>query len=148
MRLIDGDYAKEILVHDYSYEVGKMLLEEVPTIDPETLPIVQELRKELKTRDTWIYAQWGYTDYDGELSYAECTNCGKKCYTEGYFYDLNEVCNFCPYCGANMGFDYDCETCKWFEDSTRKCLNENCYAFSEVVGCGRACKSWQGKDEK
>lgn len=45
-RLIDANAAKEELELDYAYAAAK-LIDNVPTIDPETLPIVRELREKL-----------------------------------------------------------------------------------------------------
>lgn len=50
-RLIGAEQAKETLEHDYAYAAAE-LLDEVPTIDPETLPIVQELREKLERYET------------------------------------------------------------------------------------------------
>lgn len=53
MRLIDADALREHWVKngndEYIYDIRSFLcsVDEAPTIDPETLPIVQELREQL-----------------------------------------------------------------------------------------------------
>lgn len=82
----------------------KSVIENRPTIDPETLPIVQELRKELERvtaeRDALaansrpvVYGEWEeIRDPYGKIEGWLC-----KCGNES-----KSKTNFCPHCGADM----------------------------------------------
>lgn len=95
-RLIDADDAKKRLLSYYqcvnentsksnytgetlmSYEVADMIedcIENAPTIDPETLPVVRELREKLE----WVTKE--RDDYkiffENITKYGDCNDCGK-----------------------------------------------------------------------
>lgn len=48
MRLIDADRVGEGMAETWQKVLVEKTVSEVPTIDPETLPIVQELREKIK----------------------------------------------------------------------------------------------------
>lgn len=110
MRLIDADalldkqealYMKR---HILFHGVTAYTIESSPTIDPETLPIVQELRKELERvtaeREALAansrpaaYGEWEeIRDPYGKIEGWIC-----KCGSESRIKS-----DFCPYCGADM----------------------------------------------
>lgn len=78
-----------------------MEIEEAPAIDPETLPIVQELRRKLAECKP-VPAHWKYED-GGSFGFREdeweCSNCGRKV---GDGYSIPKTTKFCPFCGAEM----------------------------------------------
>ena len=110
MRLIDADALldkQECLFmkrHILFHGVTAYTIESAPTIAPETLPIVQELRKELERmtaeRDALaansrpvVYGEWEeIRDPYGKIEGWLC-----KCGNES-----KSKTNFCPHCGADM----------------------------------------------
>lgn len=110
-RFIDADKYKESLFSGYmaatveddnraiaAYEDALGCLDSAPTIDPETLPIVRELRAQLAECKPVVHAHWiRYDDTDGwNCSSCDYDICG---------YDDNPAeygVNFCERCGAKM----------------------------------------------
>ncbi len=80
-------------------------LEDTPTIDPETLPIVQELREKLERyeqaeRKPVVHAHWKIKEgFDGD-EYYSCSVCGYDLYIERTPKE-NDI-RFCLHCGAVM----------------------------------------------
>ena len=101
MRLIDADALldkQECLFmkrHILFHGVTAYTIESSPTIDPETLPIVQELRKKLervtKERDDLI---WDMKVY------------GSGCYSCKYFDAPNGKCKAEEPCGVNNNWEW------------------------------------------
>ena len=111
MRLIDADYQQECLEefagsylvseNPIAVSAGKVMiyvldkiLHAQPTIDPETLPIVQELRRKLE--QGVVHAHWEARTDDSENIYWCCSCCGyptDKWWARG---------NYCLNCGAKM----------------------------------------------
>ena len=122
MRLIDADSFKETFNSEsMDGKIMQAVIDELPTIDPETLPIVQELRKRVETlsegvanlsdnlrlaylqrdelkktnKDEWK-AEWiAMTDDDG-CTWFECSRC------EYGLDSLDDPSEFCPGCGRPM----------------------------------------------
>lgn len=104
-KLISAEQAKETLEHDYAYAAAK-LLDEVPTINPETLPIVQELRAKLAECEPVVHAHWidekpAWEMVDGWPKQIpqkkRCSRCEKT--------NKNYAPPYCPHCGAKMDED-------------------------------------------
>lgn len=69
MRLIDADILKEKMKCTNRYFNIKFDIDESPTIDPETLTIVQQLRAENKSLRLF---------FDDITSKPDCNTCGNK----------------------------------------------------------------------
>lgn len=101
MRLIDADALldkQECLFmkgHILFHGVTAYTIESAPTIDPETLPIVQELRKELervtRERDDLIW---------------DMKVCGSGCYSCKHFDAPNGKCRASEPCGVNNSWEW------------------------------------------
>lgn len=89
LRLISAECAKEHLVQDYAYAAAE-IIDAVPTIDLEELPIVQELRRKLAEREP-KHGHW--------IKFSRCD----KCSCCGYETSRSEYGgNYCKMCGAEM----------------------------------------------
>lgn len=111
MRLIDanklkGDLGKLPMMSNWGEIFIPNLIDEQPTIDPETLPIIQELREQLakviaerdelkKNARPVVRGEWvkrvnplGVGDV-----LTRCNRCGRT---------SDVVTPFCPWCGADM----------------------------------------------
>lgn len=71
-----------------------------PTIAPETLPIVQKLRKQLADVEPVKHAKWAWFPDNLDRHELLCTNCEEECPydADGKYLDAK----FCPHCGAVM----------------------------------------------
>ena len=113
MRLIDADYQQECLEefagsylvseNPIAVSAGKVMiyvldkiLHAQPTIDPETLPIVQELREKLEQYEQTKRAYWEFREIRNGVRYWTCSNCRNRINT-WWAHD-----RYCSYCGAEM----------------------------------------------
>lgn len=117
-RLIDanklkGDLNKLPMMSNWGESFVPVLIDDQPTINPETMPIVQELREKLEQvtaeRDALatnsrlvVYGKWVKIYEDGEpavkqhqigVCCSKCMKIPKDRFTES---------DFCPHCGADM----------------------------------------------
>lgn len=104
-RIIDANHFLEKMKKTNRYFDVKFDIEEEPTVNLETLPLVQELRRELMERElahNHLYAHWNYEDC-GEFGFRDdewkCSKCG---FTVGDYCRCSKPTKFCPGCGAKM----------------------------------------------
>lgn len=104
MRLIDADMVGIEMAETWQKVLVKMEVNQTPTIDPETLPIVQELRKQLehitKERDA-AFNLLVETCKDIRERTGEDYVCGLCEYDGAYISASGDWVNECP------GFDTD-----------------------------------------
>ena len=104
---MDENTLKSTMIACVIRGIKNEVLDIQPTIDPETLPIVQELREELEKRLAVVHAHW--IDDSGERDTAVCSNCG-ECYDKTEeewewrkaFELFKQFYHYCPNCGAKM----------------------------------------------
>ena len=100
IRLIDANALPKCEVHtkfgnkDYTAiaDVPYCQIESAPTIDPETLPIVRELREELAltTHQRDVYK----SVFERITAHGDCNDCGKV-----------KECQFAPKCGEDTRYN-------------------------------------------
>lgn len=67
------------------------------TVDPESLPIVQELRAQLANSRPVVYGEWIFTKRVCDADECNCSICGQILTTHA-----GDRMDFCPNCGADM----------------------------------------------
>ena len=96
MRLIDANALKEKMKCTNRYFSIKFDIDEAPTIDPETLPIVQELREQLAK----VTAERNAVI---EQLHGKCSAC--KHYSQ---YHAKEKCKTCKWDNASLRRPVEC----------------------------------------
>lgn len=92
-------------MHNHEHNHFLCMLMEQPTINPEDLPLVKELREQLAevtaadiapvVHGEWLEQSGYITTADGSIPLHPCSNCGEDI-------ALYNVDNYCPNCGAKM----------------------------------------------